>query len=160
MGLGRKIEKGFSKADKFVNKVGRKAEGALESVNKLATKAESKVEKTINRADQVLDKGVESVNKGIQRAGKVGSKAIDVGYNISKKIDRGLDAAARSGAGDIAGVGEVLTAARGMSEGVKRGLEKADKFNEKVKKAKLEKDSLRKKAIELAKGEGVNKTFV
>lgn len=160
MGLGKKAEGAFGKVNKFVGGVGRKAEGAIGSVNKFADKAERSINKTVKRADEVLGKGVDTANNAIQKAGSVGGKAIDVGYKIAKKVDRGLDSAARSGVGDIAGVGEVLTAARGISEGAKRGLGAAERFNEKVKRTKLDKDSVRKKAIEMAKGGGVNKTFV
>lgn len=160
MGLGKKAERALGKVNKFVGGVGRKAEGAIGSVDKLADRAEKSINKTVKKADEVFGKGVDTANNAIQTAGKVGGKAIDVGYKISKKVDRGLDAAARSGIGDIAGVGEALTAARGISEGAKRGLGSAQKFNEKVKRTKLDKDSVRKKAIEMAKGENVNKKFV
>lgn len=152
MGIGRKIEKGFGRVDKFVSGVGRKAEGAVGSINKLADKAERGVEKTINKADEVLGKGVDTANKAIQQAGKVGDKAIGVGYNIAKKVDRGLDAAARSGAGDITGVGDLLTGARALSESAKRGLGAANEYNEKLKRMKVKKGDLRDAAVRMSGG--------
>lgn len=161
MGLGRKLEKGFKKAEKAVNKVGRKAEGAIGSVQRIANKAENKVEGAINTADKKFGQAVNTANKVIQKTGEIGSKAIDVSKNVVGKIDKGLAIAEKYGLGGVPVVGDAIQAAHSVSSVAKRGIDAADKVNEKIKKTKLEKDSIRKKAIEAASGGGdVAKTFV